>query len=115
MFESTAALIESGEEFARALTPAKLKYAGTVFPCKIGALKFHEVLGQNGFRAVKSMNVTLRRMDVNPAIQFQRGQPAQVERQLRGGQTEEVVGLEIGDLNAGDGTLLYLNLERPGA
>lgn len=114
MFDSVGTIIERGEAFTQSLSPASLCVGDSSAPvaCKIGHLKYHEFLGAGGIRSVKSMRVSLRRMDVNPAIQFTRGQHVTVKRQLRGVKGEEALALQVGDDNGSDAVTICLTLER---
>jgi len=113
MFNAVSELMEQGEAFSQALSPATLIYGNARFPCKIGGLKFHEVYQPGGVSAVRELKATLRRVDVNPAITFARGQTVQLERRLRGDKDSELLELSVADANTSDATLIYLTLERP--
>lgn len=104
--------MERGEKFAQAISPATLIYGGGRFPCKISALEFHELYQQpGGVSEVKEIKATLRRMDVNPAIVFERGQQVKIERHLRGSDPQ-TLDLAVADGNTSDATCIYLTLER---
>lgn len=106
--------MEAGEAFAQSLSPATLCIGtSTEIPCKIGQIKFHEMLGPGGIRAVRSMHVAVRRIDVNPETQFTRGQKVTVKRLVRGATQREAIELEVGDDNGSDSVTIHLNLERP--
>lgn len=115
MFDSVSALIEEGESFAQDITASTLTYARGTFPCKIGGLRFHEMLRADGggLSAVRSMVVTVRRADIPSGVEFTVGQKATVKRKLRGERREESVELEVGQVNSSDGACVYLTLERP--
>lgn len=113
MFNAVSELMEQGEAFSQALSPATLIYGNGRFPCKIGGLKFHEVYHEpGGATAVRELKATLRRVDVNPSLIFQRGQQVQIERKLRGAKESELLDLTVADANTSDATLIYLTLER---